>query len=469
MYKSPISIFMALLLLGGACDQDEPIDALDDDVDALSDDEGLDRVPAEFPAFDLEDVDARIEAVADSATRVRFEAGTESPSARDDARELQLRFAHALTNARPPDYFTTRSADDEVIEITFLGKGRVAPVDDTLAATDDQVPDSEPTAEADIEVPERYSDGARWIVGFNGETQHEFEVRIPAELADIVGSDAQARGIDRGAPGSEELTFRGIVGPNDTRVLKGQQNTAQTSSNLRRIVGFVNAGSSATASSQCTGTLVGRHHVVSAAHCIYERVKNGNPAFWKQPGMRVGRNGNDWIAGANTSTGSRWFWIEAAYKSSADQGGSPAAWDFGLIITPTRHIGDSTGWFGWQYSNSSHDDMYNRGYPFTPPLSGFGGHMFGDSNQCNTGDFSSQDDSQGYSLVGYHSCDTTGGQSGSPLYRQDGDGDWVVRGVHKGAGNPNSSTANDGNLWNSFALVTRDRSDTIAYFRALWP
>jgi V8-like Glu-specific endopeptidase len=258
-------------------------------------------------------------------------------------------------------------------------------------------------------------------------------------------------------------------------VLFGLLNTAQTYPNWSRLVSFVPSSSvgDADAESICSGTLVGPHHVVSAAHCIYRRGQNGGS--WIQPALRVGRNGTGWITDADTSVPSRWFWVEAAYKSAADNNSSLKEWDFGLIMPWDRNIGGPVGWFGWMYSNTSHDDMYNRGYPHCspdgapPPANCQPGHLYGDLNLCRTDYFSSDKDSSGYRLLGYHSCDTSGGQSGSSLYRFWPERNaWVVRGVHKGATH-HATNDDDFDPNQSFALVTRDRSAWISYFRSAYP
>ena len=167
------------------------------------------------------------------------------------------------------------------------------------------------------------------------------------------------------------------------------------------------------------------------------------------------------------ATGWRWFWVEAAYYSAAQAGGSPREWDIGMVIFPSRHIGSQTGWMGWTYSNTSHDDIYNRSYPSCNPANAPAncqpGHMYGPPSSCNTNYFSGQKDSYGYSLYGYHACDTSGGQSGSALYRGN-----AVRGVHKGLRHHTPGN-NDSDPNNSFALITRDRSNVINYFLSLYP
>lgn len=445
--------------------------------------------PVSF-AFDPDAVDAPTRRVAASVTAIRSADGNPIPEdVLAEVEDIQLRFAHALVVAKGAPYFAARSADAERIEVTYLGKGRVAPADfDFEAAFRAELEAHEKGTSATI--PEKYRDDATWVTGFNPTTGSEFEVRIPRELSVLIDGHANAvrERNKNDDPAAEELVARHQIGDEDTRVRKGALDTAHTSTNLSRIVRF---GSDQTSA---TGVLIGKNQVLTVAHRLY------TSSGWSSPRrLRVGANGSgnhgditlvvdDSNANAHWTADGHLLWISSLYKNAIDNGGDTTPYDIGTIVLPNDPLGESVGWFTIaDPSNVSHDDMLNRGYAnceeASPPPSCSDQdnhfHMFGDNNQCGTGGFSSQKDAFGYSLYGYHSCDASSGHSGSPLYRFDPNDGWVVRGVHKGANRkkPNSneeySNAELLDLPNSraalsFTLITQSRKNLFDLYNEMY-
>ncbi|MBV1856993.1 MAG: trypsin-like peptidase domain-containing protein [Nannocystaceae bacterium] len=469
-------LFLASVATAGCAEETSEPELLDA-LEQVSIDDDLKYVSANEP-FDPEAVDEPTRAVSSSVVTVKSADGSPLPAdVLEEVEDLSLRFGHALVVAKGAPYFAARSAEEERVEITYLGKGRVAPSDDDFE-TSFTANAAVQAEQSSYERPEKYRDDATWVTGFNPVTHSEFEVRIPKELASIVGADADARGANRetDSPWSptEELLPRHQVGSQDTRVLKGAQNTAQTSTNLSRI----------TTVGPCTGVLIGQNQVLTVAHCLYtsagwrnsRQIAVGANGTGNLGSVTVGDGLNDNGNVTSTADGSI-YWISSLFKDAIDNGGSTIAYDIGTVALPNDPLGAATGWFGYSPSNVSHDDMYNRGYPDcnaeSPPPSCIPGHMFGDANNCGTGGFSSSTDASGYSLYGYHSCDANAGHSGSPLYRNSSSNGWVVRGVHVGLNrwgltNDDLEDLSNSTAALSFTLITQGRKDLFDVYNAMY-
>lgn len=445
--------------------------------------EKLPYVSANLP-FDAQAIDQPTRDVSRSAVTVNSLDGQTIPAdVLEEIEDMRLRFGHALVSAKGAPYFAARSADEERIEITYLGKGEVAPPEHDFEAS---FSTATPTGakRTGYEPPAKYQDDATWMTGFDPGTRSQFEVRIPKQLSEIIGAEADARGAnsETASPWSptEELEPRHQVGSADTRVLKGAIDTAQTSTNLSRIarVGY-----------GCTGVLIGQNQVLTDGHCLY-----GDDGWNSSTRIRVGANGTGNIedvtlgAGVDDDSHVTWtadggiFWVSSLYKDAVDNGGGTIAYDIGTIVLPNDPIGATTGWFGIATpSNASHDDMLNRGYPAcglseSPPGCSDPDnwyHMFGDTNRCRSAGFSNNKDPSGYSLYGYHSCDASKGQSGSPLYRYQPNKGWVVRGVHVGLHRWGHSPSELQELSNtkpalSVTLITQARKEAFDLYNAMY-
>ncbi|MDR0959470.1 MAG: trypsin-like serine protease [Propionibacteriaceae bacterium] len=165
----------------------------------------------------------------------------------------------------------------------------------------------------------------------------------------------------------------------------------------RAIVHLLNLNTNA----QCTGWMVSSDTVVTAGHCVYG--SNGWNTRWIVAPGKDGSNNPFGYTYDIKSVHTDIQWIES----------QDIRYDWG-IIKLNEPIGDTVGWFGLQYDDSGFDGQFVtvRGYP------GEAGYQMwtlsGNISQSPT-----------FGLC--YSMDTTGGQSGSPVYIT---GPYYVIGIH---------------------------------------
>lgn len=302
---------------------------------------------------------------------------------------------------------------------------------------------------------------------------NEFRVEFPRKLLRQIGHNAEEKDLNlgmnlpntEGASESDEGYSKALSNGIDGRVLRGTYDQPQTHSAYRRLV---NIGG-------CSGTMIGPKHIITAAHCI----RDFRNSRWVAGSAQAGRSGQKWRASVSFSTSSAWYWTPARFRELADGRSSlpfsATPYDIGVIVTHNSRMGNVVGWMGWWYWDTDYgfgtNVKYNRGYPVCTsqadaPASCRTDGLYGDVSRCLVGNHSSPD-SDGINRRFRHSCDTSGGHSGSSLYHYRNNGALVVTGIHSWSHCRGCSSSDS--RPSTGVRITKEYSDMISFLRTTFP
>jgi V8-like Glu-specific endopeptidase len=346
-----------------------------------------------------------------------------------------------------PEPPSERAQFSDHLAVVVIGKGQLVDMpDDLLGIGEDRDPGEEEPDEPLI--PTMHITDT-WRV-FNTGNLWEYEVIMGAEMLGKIHEEREAAGETLASESvddpdqletllslflpmttSDEPSTRADEGWSfgiDTRIIR----SSTTSYPWRTISQFSGVGSN---QSNCTGTLIGPRHLITAAHCINSMGTNN----WFTFGVAPGRNGisnlpyGQSIISPNPQPGDpvRWYWTPAAWRNPAlcppnattAQALECTRFDIGFIVIPDR-LGNQTGWMGYvarpasALNNVAH---YNRGYPSCNvnfperPAGCQMARLYGHTGTCSMGSYH-HPQTGGWNRTIRNSCDLSRGHSGSAVY-----------------------------------------------------